>query len=851
MPPCPATMTSSSSPQATPIITAGSSANCNISNNNNNTQQKYHALIIDSGAIIKQTSLSSGFSSSSSSQSSILTAARHYYTVPSVLTEIRDSKSRSHLTNFTNMLSTLHNTELITRTPSHNSIEKMTTFSKKTGDYNQLSNVDLQVLALLYDLEVEAANIYNNGNVNHVREEPKRVLGVHVKALNGNGIREVKRIDKSSSVSSMISSSNSVGGSVTTSASIMSNTTFFQGNANGIIDASNVDLEYDDENEDDNEGNYECQASTTSTSTTNKKKKSTWATLVNPSKASSGPIIDYSIGKSSTNSTNNTKKNVVVDPDEEESLELNLQAKQDVSTKTIEEGQFDDASSSSSQDNEDDNFSLNSKDDDGEIDAINIANATSDDVEYSDEECDVYILDPHEAVYLKKLKEQKKLMEAAAAEVTEEKSSNDDAGGLELEFPSLDVSAAVPYEGCSDDEEPIEFEPPQQRSSADDVDAAWKREEKERKQKSLQPMVNGRIIKNFEEKQAYNSFRKYGNVVSEKGAAVAMKKKKHQQEFEQKEENGEEQVTKNTADSVEEVTSTAAASSHNAYRSRILGAANAALASSSNADGQGTSEMTTDDDDGEGWVTCTRDIQTMKATGSLHLDNSRNYSNNNQMHQKKKKKNVGPPIKQRAACATTDFAMQNVILQMNLELLSVDGVRIRRLKTWVTRCGACFTIYGNDCGNKSSGSSSSGRLFCDKCGSNTLQRIAASVDRDTGRLKLHMKKNYQYNTRGTKFSLPKAGTGNKYEGDLLLAEDQLLYGAWNQKVRKGKSKTSGQSIFGSDLASDLGCITDLTRRDDIRVGFGRRNPNSTKFGRERRGKKKKGAGEKACGLRRY
>lgn len=93
--------------------------------------------------------------------------------------------------------------------------------------------------------------------------------------------------------------------------------------------------------------------------------------------------------------------------------------------------------------------------------------------------------------------------------------------------------------------------------------------------------------------------------------------------------------------------------------------------------------------------------------------------------------------------------------------------------------------------------------------------------------------------------------GNKYEGDLLLAEDQLLYGAWNQKVRMGKSKSSGRSIFGSDLASDLGCIADLTKRDDIKVGFGRRNPNATKFGRERRGKKKKNVTEKACGLRRY
>jgi len=38
-----------------------------------------------------------------------------------------------------------------------------------------------------------------------------------------------------------------------------------------------------------------------------------------------------------------------------------------------------------------------------------------------------------------------------------------------------------------------------------------------------------------------------------------------------------------------------------------------------------------------------------------------------------------------------------------------------------------------------------------------MQRIACSVDRGTGRLKLHMKRNYCVNTRGTKFSLPKPG----------------------------------------------------------------------------------------------
>lgn len=43
-----------------------------------------------------------------------------------------------------------------------------------------------------------------------------------------------------------------------------------------------------------------------------------------------------------------------------------------------------------------------------------------------------------------------------------------------------------------------------------------------------------------------------------------------------------------------------------------------------------------------------------------------------------------------AGCMTADFAMQNVLLQMGLNLLSVDGKKIERVKSWVLRCHACF-----------------------------------------------------------------------------------------------------------------------------------------------------------------
>ena len=249
------------------------------------------------------------------------------------------------------------------------------------------------------------------------------------------------------------------------------------------------------------------------------------------------------------------------------------------------------------------------------------------------------------------------------------------------------------------------------------------------------------------------------------------------------------------------------------------------------------------EDDGEGWISTVSEIKKMKSMGVL------DPKSNPECGDGVPKEPQGPPISQRAACTTTDFAMQNVLLQMNMELLSVDGMKVRKLKSWVQRCGACFKVYTNA---ENTGPVAGKRLFCDHCGSSMIQRIACSVDSKTGRLRLHLSKKYKHNLRGTKYSLPKPGTNNRFQGDLVLAEDQLMMGAWNQKVKirsGGKAKASAQSMFGLDIASNVGCNARSMTEDDIRVGFGRRNPNAVK-GRERRGKKKK-SGDKACGLRRY
>lgn len=364
---------------------------------------------------------------------------------------------------------------------------------------------------------------------------------------------------------------------------------------------------------------------------------------------------------------------------------------------------------------------------------------------------------------------------------------------LSSDFPSLAAAAAVPYEG-SDEE--VEIDP----ETAILLD-------EERKRKSLKPLSKSGKL--------YNSFRKYSDLMKPKISSQTFRVTNKM--------NGDDiQVLKTTSQSNGE---------KETIQSHIMGG--------SILSGQDVQV----EDDGEGWIVSTNQINTMKAGGSLDPQ-----FNPNGLKDGKSMTDIGPMIRHRTACATTDFAMQNVILQMNLELLSVDGIKVRKLKSWVTRCGACFKVYTNteDLGPLGK------RLFCARCGSDMVQRVAASVDGKSGRLRLHLKKNYQHNLRGTKYSLPKPGAGNKFQGDLLLREDQLMTGAWSQKVKMrsgGKARNAAQSIFGADIASNVGCNAQAASADDIRVGFGRRNPNAAK-GRERRGKKKK-TSDKACGLRRY
>ncbi|KAJ5723726.1 D-site 20S pre-rRNA nuclease [Penicillium malachiteum] len=125
---------------------------------------------------------------------------------------------------------------------------------------------------------------------------------------------------------------------------------------------------------------------------------------------------------------------------------------------------------------------------------------------------------------------------------------------------------------------------------------------------------------------------------------------------------------------------------------------------------------------------------------------------------------------------TTDFACQNVLLQMNLNLLSTTTLqRIQHLKSFIKRCHACFLTTKDMT-----------KQFCPRCGKDTLTRVSCTTTAN-GQFTMHLKKNMQWNNRGNRFSVPKPvhGSSNgKWKGgggkggwgtELILSEDQKEY----------------------------------------------------------------------------
>ncbi|KAF6807352.1 20s-pre-rRNA d-site endonuclease nob1 [Colletotrichum sojae] len=174
----------------------------------------------------------------------------------------------------------------------------------------------------------------------------------------------------------------------------------------------------------------------------------------------------------------------------------------------------------------------------------------------------------------------------------------------------------------------------------------------------------------------------------------------------------------------------------------------------------------------------TVDTAEVQDDGSDSEDGWITPSNVKKQKEKDSKKNqpTAPAIDVKVGILTSDYAMQNVALRIGLNLLSPAMARITQIKTWVLRCHGCFQVCKK-----------MDKQFCPSCGQATLTRTSCTTEED-GTFKIHLKRNFQWNTRGNVYSIPKpvagtasgklakhAGGKNNWGTNLIFAEDQKEY----------------------------------------------------------------------------
>ncbi|XP_063800313.1 RNA-binding protein NOB1-like [Pseudophryne corroboree] len=180
------------------------------------------------------------------------------------------------------------------------------------------------------------------------------------------------------------------------------------------------------------------------------------------------------------------------------------------------------------------------------------------------------------------------------------------------------------------------------------------------------------------------------------------------------------------------------------------------------------------------------------------------------------------PVNVVVGCLTTDFAMQNLLIQMGLHVLSVDGMLIRQTRNYILRCHGCFKT-----------SSDMTKSFCPHCGNMTLKKVAVSVNED-GSLQMHFSRNPKVlNTCGMRYSLP-TPQGGKHASNPHLVLDQNF--PQQRLSKKARAKTD---VFNPDYIAGASPFAEndiYSRAANLNIrdgasGAGRRrvNPNAPRI----------------------
>lgn len=137
-------------------------------------------------------------------------------------------------------------------------------------------------------------------------------------------------------------------------------------------------------------------------------------------------------------------------------------------------------------------------------------------------------------------------------------------------------------------------------------------------------------------------------------------------------------------------------------------------------------------------------------------------------------KDMAEELKARVACMSTDFAIQNVLKQINLNIAALDGRLIKQMRTYILRCYACFKT-----------TSIMTKVFCPNCGHKTLKKVAVSMD-ENGQRVVHINLRRPLTAKGKNKSIP-TPRGGKHSANPILFEDQPIPKQFPTRVARTKT----------------------------------------------------------------
>lgn len=149
----------------------------------------------------------------------------------------------------------------------------------------------------------------------------------------------------------------------------------------------------------------------------------------------------------------------------------------------------------------------------------------------------------------------------------------------------------------------------------------------------------------------------------------------------------------------------------------------------------------------------------------------------------------------RVACMSTDFAVQNVLKQINLNIAALDGRLIKQMRTYILRCYACFKT-----------TSIMTKLFCPNCGHKTLKRVAVSMD-ENGQQVIHINLRRPLTAKGKNQSIPRP-RGGKHSSNPILFEDQPIPKQFPSRVARTKTNAMEEDyIAGKRLRTNTSIVS--------------------------------------------